>query len=260
MGGKRRIALFFVFCMVLGFVAGCGAREEEKEELVVFAAASLTETLTEIGTRFEAENPHVEMVFNFDSSGTLRTQIREGAACDVFISAGQGQMDDLAELTESRVDLLENKVALVVSQGNPAGINSCGRLAEALQAGEVFLAMGNGDVPAGQYTRKILEYYELNEEELAAAGCITYGSNVKEIVTQVSEGMVDCGIVYQTDAFSAGLTVVDTATADMCGRVIYPAAVLNRAENEELAKAFLDFCTGAEAGAVFEAVGFSPMA
>ena len=78
----------------------------------------------------------------------------------------------------------------------------------------------------GQYTQKILKYYELNEEELANAGLITYGTNVKEVTTQVSEASVDCGVVYCTDAFSAGLTVADSATAEMCGQVIYPASVL----------------------------------
>ena len=119
--------------------------------------------------------------------------------------------------------------------------------------------MGNSDVPVGQYTQKIFAYYELNEEELANAGVITYGSNVKEVTTQVSEAAVDCGIIYATDAFSANLTVVDTATKDMCGQVIYPAAVLKTTKNEAAAKAFLDYLKGAEAGAVFESVGFSPL-
>ena len=123
-----------------------------------------------------------------------------------------------------------------------------------------MLAMGNSDVPVGQYTQKILKYYELSEEDLAAAGAITYGSNVKEVTTQVSEATVDCGIIYQTDAFSAGLTVVDTATAEMCGQVIYPAAVMNVSKNVDAAKAFLEYLTSAEADAVFENVGFTPVA
>jgi len=123
----------------------------------------------------------------------------------------------------------------------------------------VMLAMGNADVPVGQYTQKILAYYGLSEEELAANGVITYGSNVKEVTTQVSEGAVDCGIIYATDAFSAGLDVVDTANEEMCGKVIYPAAVLNVTKHEAEAKAFLDYLTEGEAGAVFEAVGFTPL-
>ncbi len=243
-------------------------------ELIVFAAASMTETLTEIGDLFMEANPDVEIVFNFDSSGTLKTQIEEGADCDVFISAGQKQMDQLDitadesvntdgldfVISETRFDILENKVTLAVPEGNPAGIESFDQLAELLAAGDVFLAMGNEDVPVGQYTQLILEYYGLDEEELASSGCITYGSNVKEVTTQVSEATVDCGIIYATDAYSAGLTVVDSATAEMCGQVIYPAAVLNITSNQELAEAFLEFCTSDEASAILESVGFTPLA
>ena len=248
--------------------------EAEPVELIVFAAASMTETLTELGNRYMAANQNVSIVFNFDSSGTLKTQIQEGADVDVFISAGQKQMNQLdinasAEvntdgldfvLEGTRFNILENKVALSVPEGNPANINSYDDLIAGLKDGTVMLAMGNSDVPVGQYTQKILKFYELNEEELAAAGVITYGSNVKEVTTQVKEAAVDCGIIYQTDAFSAGLTVVDTATAEMCGQVIYPAAVMNVSRNADAAKAFLDYLTSDEADAVFENVGFTPVA
>ena len=240
-------------------------------KLIVFAAASMTETLTQLGETFMAEHPNVEVVFNFDSSGTLKTQIEEGAECDVFISAAPKQMNQLDitadpevntdgldfVLEGTRLDLLENKVVLAVPDGNPKDIESYDQLAELLAAHDVFLAMGNEDVPVGQYTQKILAYYELDESELANAGCLTYGSNVKEVTSQVGEAAVDCGIIYKTDAFSAGLTVVDEATAEMCGQVIYPAAVLNITQNEEAARAFLEFCTSADASAVFESVGFT---
>ena len=246
----------------------------EEIELIVFAAASMTETLTEIKGLYEAANPGVKITYNFDSSGTLKTQIQEGAECDLFISAGQKQMNQLDStaseevntegldfvLQGSRINLLENKVVLVVPEGNPKGIESFDQLAELLKNGDVLMAMGNSDVPVGQYTQKILAYYELSEEDLAAAGAITYGTNVKEVTTQVSEASVDCGVVYCTDAFSAGLTVVEGATAEMCGQVIYPAAVLNVSTHPEAAQAFLDYLTTDEAMAVFEAVGFSPAA
>ena len=243
-------------------------------EIIVFAAASMTETLTQLKDTFEAANPGVTVTCNFDSSGTLKTQIEEGADCDLFLSAGQKQMNqldieaDAAVNTDgldfvdgaTRIDLLENKVTLCVPEGNPKGIDSFDALAAALKDGDVLLAMGNSDVPVGQYTQKILAYYELSEEELANAGCITYGTNVKEVTTQVSEGSVDCGVIYCTDAFSAGLSIVDYATPEMCGQIIYPAAVLKTAQNPDAAKAFLDYLTGPEAAAVFENVGFSPAA
>ena len=247
------------------------AEPAEEVEIIVFAAASMTETLTEIKGMYEAAHPGVTVTCNFDSSGTLKTQIQEGADCDVFISAAPKQMNALdascdAEknpdgldfvLQGSRVNLLENKVALVVPEGNPKGVESFGQLAGLLKDGGILMAMGNSDVPVGQYTQKILAYYELSEEELANAGVLSYGSNVKEVTTQVSEASVDCGVVYGTDAFSAGLEVVDTAAAEMCGQVIYPAAVLNVSKAPEAARAFLDYLCGDEAMAVFEAVGFS---
>ena len=121
------------------------------------------------------------------------------------------------------------------------------------------MAMGNSDVPVGQYTQKILAFYGLNEEELAAAGKITYGSNVKEVTTQVKQASVDCGVVYATDAFSAGLDVLDTATADMCGQVIYPAAVMKNSAVPEAAQAFLDYLKGDAAAKIFEGVGFTAL-
>ncbi len=246
----------------------------EPVELIVFGAASMTETLTTLGNQYMADHPEVTIVFNFDSSGTLKTQIQEGAECDIFISAGQKQMNQLDitakpevntegldfVLEGTRFDILENKVALAVPDGNPKGLNSYDDLIAGLKDGSVMLAMGNSDVPVGQYTQKILAYFELTEADLAAAGVITYGSNVKEVTTQVSEATVDCGIIYQTDAFSAGLTVVDTATAEMCGQVIYPAAILNISKNPDAARAFLDYLVSEAGDAVFEAVGFTPVA
>ena len=240
-------------------------------ELTVFAAASMTETLTEIAELYKAVEPNVSLVFNFDSSGTLKEQIEQGAACDLFISAGQKQMNQLDSTADpevntdgldfveqgTRINLLENKVVLVVPEDNPKNINSFDDMIAGLKDGSILLAMGNSDVPVGQYTQKILAYYELNEEELAKAGSITYGTNVKEVTTQVSEGAVDCGIIYCTDAFSAGLTVVDNATKEMCGQVIYPAAVLNVSTHKEEAQDFLDYLKTDEPMAVFEKVGFA---
>ena len=272
---KKLFAMLLALAMVAALTA-CGTAAEpqaDSVELIVFAAASMTETLTELGNQYMAENENVTIIFNFDSSGTLKTQIQEGADCDIFISAGQKQMNQLDitadasvntegldfVLEGTRFDILENKVALAVPDSNPAGIHSYDDMITGLSDGSLMLAMGNADVPVGQYTQKILAYYGLVEEELAAAGSVTYGTNVKEVTTQVAEAAVDCGIIYQTDAFSAGLTVVDTATAEMCGQVIYPAAVLNISENTEAAEDFLEFLTSDAADEVFSHVGFTPV-
>ena len=245
----------------------------ESVELIVFAAASLTETLNAIAQDYSVENPGVTFRFNFDSSGTLKTQIQEGADCDLFLSAGQKQMNQL-DITASadvntdgldfvdpstRVDLLENKVVLCVPEGSDKGIDSFDALAAHLKAQDILFCMGNSDVPVGQYTQKILACYELDEAALAAAGVITYGSNVKEVTTQVSEASVDAGVVYCTDAFSAGLKVVDEATKEMCGQVIYPAAVLKAAPNAVAARKFLEYLQTSAAGEVFESVGFTAL-
>ena len=279
---KKLLSLLLALSLVLALTA-CGSKDdgandadtqdgtnEDPVELVVFAAASMTETLNEIAEMYKEVAPNVTLTFNFDSSGKLLTQISEGADCDLFISAAPKQMNamdgsligdteknpdglDLI-VTDSRVDLLENKVTLAVPAGNPKDIESFDQLAQLLKSGDVLLAIGNSDVPVGQYTQKIFAYYGLDES--AMTDCLTYGNNVKEVTTQVSEAAADCGIIYATDAFSAGLEVVDSATAEMCGQVIYPAAVL-KGEKEEAARAFLAYLETDAAMTVFERVGFS---
>ncbi|MEI3400135.1 MAG: molybdate ABC transporter substrate-binding protein [Christensenellales bacterium] len=283
---KKLFAMLIAAVMVLSFAA-CAAPateetaapeetvpEAEPVELIVFAAASMTETMNQIAELYKAKAPNVTLTYNFDSSGTLKTQIQEGAECDLFISAGQKQMNQLDitadpevntdkldfVLEGTRVNLLENRVTLCVPEGNPKDIKSFDDLADKLKEGSVLMAMGNSDVPVGQYTQKILAFYGLDEEKLAKDGVITYGTNVKEVTTQVTEASVDCGVVYCTDAFSAGLTPVDYATKEMCGQVIYPAAVLNVSKNQEAAKEFLAYLQTDEAMKVFEAVGFASVA
>ena len=283
---KKLFAMLMAAVMVLG-LAACAAPateetaapeetvpEAEPVELIVFAAASMTETMNQIAELYKAKAPNVTLTYNFDSSGTLKTQIQEGAECDLFISAGQKQMNQLDitadpevntdkldfVLEGTRVNLLENRVTLCVPEGNPKDIKGFDDLADKLKEGSVLMAMGNSDVPVGQYTQKILAFYGLDEEKLAKDGVITYGTNVKEVTTQVTEASVDCGVVYCTDAFSAGLTPVDYATKEMCGQVIYPAAVLNVSGNQEAAKEFLAYLRTDEAMKVFEAVGFAPVA
>ena len=278
---KKLISLLLALVMALSLVA-CGNKADDNKtddkasdpvDLTVFAAASLTESLTAIGEKYMAANENVKISFNFDSSGKLLTQIQEGAVCDLFISAAPKQMNALdgtlkddAEKNPkgqdllvggSRIDLLENKVALAVAEGNDKGIDSFDKLAELLKSGDVKLAIGNSDVPVGQYTQKIFKFYDIDES--AIADKLTYGSNVKEVTTAVSEGTVDCGIIYASDAYSAKLTVAAEATADMCGQVIYPAAVLNTSKQQAAAADFLKYLQSAEASSEFEKVLFTPL-
>ena len=272
----RKVFACVTMCSMVLPLAGCGTSQatETKENaeaaevtLNVFAAASMTETLTEIQEMYKEVAPNVTLVFNFDSSGTLKTQIQEGADCDVFISAAQKQMNQLDKdadpevntegldyvLEGTRINLLENKVVLAVSDGNPKGIESFADLGTDKLS---LLALGNEDVPVGQYSEEILTNLGMLDQ-LEQENKITYGSNVKEVTTQVSEAAADAGIIYATDAYSAGLSVVAQADDTMCKQVIYPAAVLNISENQDAAEAFLDYLNTDDCMKVFEEVGFT---
>lgn len=272
----RKVFACVTMCFMVLPLAGCGTSQatETKENaeaaevtLNVFAAASMTETLTEIQEMYKEVAPNVTLVFNFDSSGTLKTQIQEGADCDVFISAAQKQMNQLDKdadpevntegldyvLEGTRINLLENKVVLAVPDGNPKGIESFADLGTDKLS---LLALGNEDVPVGQYSEEILTNLGMLDQ-LEQENKITYGSNVKEVTTQVSEAAADAGIIYATDAYSAGLLVVAQADDTMCKQVIYPAAVLNISENQDAAEAFLDYLNTDDCMKVFEEVGFT---
>ena len=272
----RKVFACVTMCFMVLPLAGCGTSQatETKENaeaaevtLNVFAAASMTETLTEIQEMYKEVAPNVTLVFNFDSSGTLKTQIQEGADCDVFISAAQKQMNQLDKdadpevntegldyvLEGTRINLLENKVVLAVPDGNPKGIESFADLETDKLS---LLALGNEDVPVGQYSEEILTNLGMLDQ-LEQENKITYGSNVKEVTTQVSEAAADAGIIYATDAYSAGLPVVAQADDTMRKQVIYPAAVLNISENQDAAEAFLDYLKTDDCMKVFEEVGFT---
>ena len=272
----RKVLACVTMCSMVLSLAGCGTSQatETKENaeaaevaLNVFAAASMTETLTEIQEMYKEVAPNVTLVFNFDSSGTLKTQIQEGADCDIFISAAQKQMNQLDKdadpevntegldyvLEGTRINLLENKVVLAVPDGNPKGIESFADLGTDKLS---LLALGNEDVPVGQYSEEILTNLGMLDQ-LEQENKITYGSNVKEVTTQVSEAAADAGIIYATDAYSAGLLVVAQADDTMCKQVIYPAAVLNISENQDAAEAFLDYLKTDDCMKVFEEVGFT---
>ena len=286
---KRIAALSLALALILG-LAACGggnagtadtpaansttpaaettAPQAEPVEVVVFAAASLEATLTEIADLYKEVAPEVTLTFSFESSGTLRTQIIEGAVCDLFISAGQSQMNDLEAgqnedgadfvYADTRIDFVENKVVLAVPDDNPAGIETFSDLATDKLS---LLCIGNDDVPVGSYSLEILDTLGIDIAQLESDGKVTYASNVTEVANQVKEGAVDCGIIYATDAYTYELTVVDQATADMCSQVIYPAAVMKSGSGEAAeaaAQAFLDYLhTDENAIAVLEGVGFT---
>ena len=245
----------------------------EQTEVVVFAAASLESALTQIAQTYEAQHEDVKLTFTFDSSGTLKTQIEEGAVCDLFLSAAQKQMNQLDSqdttgtntdgldfvYSGTRIDLLENQVVLAVPLENPGKINSFSDLA----SGDDLLCIGNDDVPVGAYSLEILDYLGYSLDQLEDQGKVTYASNVSEVARQVQEGVVDAGMVYATDASTYGLNVVDAATPEMCQQVIYPAAVMKSggADSYDAAEDFLTYLyTNEEAISVWKDVGFTLIA
>ena len=282
---KKIVSLILALSMGLA-LAACGGNpgaanspvqnsetptQEEPVDVVVFAAASMEATLTEIAEQYKEVAPNVNLIFTFDSSGTLKTQIEEGAVCDLFISAAQKQMNqlDAADTTgtnegldfvvsDTRINFVENKVVLAVPDDNPKDIQSFTDLATDKLS---LLCLGNDDVPVGAYSLQILDTLGIDIAALESAGKVTYASNVSEVANQVKEGAVDCGIIYATDAFTYELNVVDQATADMCDQVIYPAAVMKCGTDEAsqaAAQAFLDYLhTDESAISVLEGVGFT---
>ena len=272
---KNILVLAMCFCGVLLFASCANSNDSEEKEvkeetkaeqsdnnsdLIVFAAASMTESLNELKDVFEEENPDIKLSFNFDSSGTLKTQIEEGADCDVFISAAKKQMDELEGLdegkeslidSESRFDLLENEVTLAVKEDSDKDISSF----EDLNTDKVTsIALGNSDVPVGQYSEELLNNLGIWEP---IQDKVTFGSNVKEVTTWVSEGAVDCGIIYSTDANTAGLKIVDKADSSKFeNRIIYPAALTINSKNKEAGEKFLEFLKRDQAQKVFEKYGF----
>ena len=247
---KLLLAALIALCATFSFANDGKA----KPSLNVFAAASLTEALNEIAVLYKTAAPDVTLSFNFDSSGKLQTQIENGAEADLFLSAGQKQMDDLTgKFTDdaTRKNLLTNKVVLIVPQNSKKGISSFN---DVLTNKVSLIAIGNSSVPVGQYSEEIFTFLKGWE---AVSKKASLGSNVKEVLSQVENASVDCGVVYSTDAATAkNIKVVASAPEGSHKPVVYPAAVLKGSKHPKEAKAFLDFLSSPKAVAVFEKIGF----
>ena len=234
----------------------------------MFAAASLTEALGEIAEAYKSVAPDVTLVFNFDSSGALKTQIQEGAECDVFVSAGQKQMDQLDAAADpsvnadkldfvkpgSRFDLVSNKVVLITPKGASRGVAD---FKDAATDKVSLIALGNSDVPVGQYSEQIYKSLGL-WDELNSAKKISFAGNVKEVLAQVESGAVDCGVVYSTDAASSGaVEIAASAPEGSHAPITYPAAVMKNAREPGAAADFAKYLGGEAASAVFARMGFA---
>ena len=237
------------------------APAELKGEVYAFIAASLNNAMGEIQKDFNETYPDVEILFNADSSGTLQTQIEEGARCDIFFSAATKQMDALVDeglaQKDSVVDLLENKVVLIKPKDGETKVTGFENIADAAN-----LALAGESVPVGQYSREIFENLgimdEVNQME------INEGKNVTDVLASVSEGSNEVGIVYATDAASVADSVDIIAEApegSLETPVLYPVGLVEDKEASEddtaAAEAFLEYLQSDEAIAVFEKYGFA---
>lgn len=227
----------------------------EKVEILVAAAASLQYSMEELKTMYEAANPNVAITFTFGSSGALQQQIEQGAPVDVFMSAALKQMNELKDgglVDEDTIkDLLENKVVLIVPQDSTLDVTSFDTILNA-----PLIALGDPEsVPVGQYAEEIFTNLGILDKVKEQ---VSYGKDVTEVLTWVSTGNADAGVVYATDAATTDkIKVVTEAPEGSCSKVIYPVGIINTTTKEEAAKSFVDYLTTDEAMSVFEKYGFT---
>ncbi len=229
-------------------------QEAEPAELLIGAAASLQASLEQLQENYEKQYPNTKLIFTFAGSGTLEQQIRAGALMDIFISAAEKQMNALEAdsflLEGSRVKLLENQIALIVPKDNPLRITGFEDVVKAK-----VIAVGDpASVPAGQYAQEIYTGIGIWEEVLKKA---TLAKDVTEVLTWVSSGNADVGVVYTTDAALSDDVIVAALAPDGSHKqVIYPAAVLKESIQQEAAGEFIRFLQSQEARDIFESYGF----
>ena len=247
--------------MMLGTTMVSAEETEVKGEVYAFIAASLKNAMEEIQTNFNETYPDVEILYNPDSSGTLQTQIEEGARCDIFFSAATKQMDALVEEGladgDSVVDLLENKVVLIKPKDGKTKVTGFENITD-----EANLALAGESVPVGQYSREIFENLGITDEVNNME--INEGKNVTDVLTSVSEESNEVGIVYATDAASVADSVDIIAEApegSLNTPVLYPVGLVEdkEASDEDAAAvaAFFEYLQSDEAIAVFEKYGFT---
>ena len=231
------------------------SEDKEEVEIVVSAAASLTDAMGEIAELIKEEE-NIVLTSTFDSSGTLQKQIEEGAKSDVFISAGQKQMDALEEQdlidTDSRIDLLRNKLVLLVPEGNEDGIENIQDVVDK----KVQIAIAETEtVPVGQYSKKALEDLDLWDK--LETDNVVNSKNVSEVLKHVEDGNVSAGLVYTSDAVRGeGVEEVEIFDEELHGPIVYPASILEGSEEKEAAKTFLDFLQTDEVKEIFAKYGF----
>lgn len=262
---KKNLALLLICVLATSFITGCDKKQEEdiksnkgeeRVELLVSAAASLTDVLEEIKEIYEDENPNTNIIYTFGGSGTLQTQIEEGAPVDVFISAAQKQMNALEDgghiIEDTRKTLLINKVVLITPTDDSI-ISSFGDLTnDSIKK----IAIGDpASVPVGQYSEEIFSNIGIKE---AIGSKLILANDVRTVLAWVENGEVDCGIVYATDAFTSDkVKIITEAPKGSHKEVSYPVAVIKDSKHINEAKSFVDFLSTKEVVSLFEKYGFN---
>ncbi|HHT63953.1 MAG TPA: molybdate ABC transporter substrate-binding protein [Clostridia bacterium] len=268
---KRRLAFFLIFVAILSIIlVGCAKTEEsadtgwggeeakaEQVELMISAAASLTNVSKELAVLYAETAPNVKLTFTFGSSGALQTQIEEGAPADVFFSAALKQMKALEDggyiLEGTKKELLINEVMLIAPKGNPAKVEG---FEDAATDKVKTIALGDpASVPVGQYSEEVFTHLGILDQVTPKAN---YGTDVVQVLTWVESGEVDCGVVYATDAAASDkIDVICSAPEGSHKTVTYPVAVIKSSKNADEAKKFVDFLSSDQAKAKFESYGFT---
>lgn len=263
---KKIFSLLILCTLVLGLF-GCEnskVKESGTEktgdtqnlDVTVSAAASLTESLTEIKKMYE-EKTGAKITLNFGSSGALQKQIEQGAPTDIFLSASKSKMDSLQNKdfidTDTRVDLLKNSLVLIVSEEYKQKIK---KLSD-VKAIDIKLSIGEPEsVPAGTYGKQAMEYYKLWEP---LTGKIVYGKTVKQVAQYVESGEAAAGIVYNSDTYTLKKSyIAETFDEKSHKPIVYPMAVVKSSKNKEGAKKFMEYLTSSDAENVFKKYGFNP--
>lgn len=225
------------------------AKALEHAELYVFIAASLENTMETVKKEYESKHPEVTIIYNADSSGTLKTQIEEGARCDIFFSAATKQMDELEKggfVKEGSVqNLLMNQMVLIKLKGKETAVTGFDNITNASS-----LALAGEDVPVGQYARKLFEKMGILDKVMSME--INQGPNVTAILTAVAEGSNEVGIVYATDAASMSdqVEVIAKVDKEMLDPARYPVGLIDDKEASEVEKSaatdFMKYLTGSE--------------
>ena len=253
---RSRTRLAVVLAAAALVVAGCGGDDGQRGgssatpgELTVFAAASLTAAFTELGQQFTAANGGTKVIFNFAGSQALATQIQQGAPADVFASADLTNMDKVKDLVGTPQSFASNQLQIVVEQGNPKGVEGLDDLA----ASDLKVVLAAPDVPAGKYAAEALGKAGVTVEPVSEE------DNVKAVVTKVSLGEADAGIVYVTDVTAGGDKVegVDIPD-DQNVLATYPIATVKESQAADQAQAFMDLVLSADGQQVLKEYGFLP--